>query len=343
MTVARESFGFSLSIAVNSDVGRVRSNNEDSHAHNWMDDGGLFVMVADGMGGHEAGEVASGLAVRVVEEVVVRDLAEDPRSRIYNSLIEANAAILEEASVSGTKGMGTTAVVALAHGSEVFLGHIGDSRCYHIRDGHVVWRTRDHTRVQGLVDDGELTEAQARVHPESGMLTRALGHARMANGESLEPEVQEESFQLAEDDTLLLCSDGLTDLVECWEIAQVVAGKTSDQAVQQLIDLACARGGHDNVTVAVINAGDAAGKYDPALDEPETEVTVEMMDLESVEMWSEMGDDSLSMEQPSEVAAAPLKQGKSSTLYIAIAAVVMVLFFGVLVVDLVAAYYFKVL
>ncbi len=147
MTVARESFGFSLSIAVNSDVGRVRSNNEDSHAHNWMDDGGLFVMVADGMGGHEAGEVASGLAVRVVEEVVVRDLAEDPRSRIYNSLIEANAAILEEASVSGTKGMGTTAVVAVAHGSEVFLGHIGDSRCYHIRDGHVVWRTRDHTRV----------------------------------------------------------------------------------------------------------------------------------------------------------------------------------------------------
>lgn len=124
----RTSFGFPLSVSVHTDVGRVRSNNEDSHGHAWLEDGSLFVIVADGMGGHEAGEVASGLAVQVVEEVMGRDTSSDPRERLYNGLLEANEAILEEGRASGTRGMGTTAITGVFKGSEVHVGLIGDSR-----------------------------------------------------------------------------------------------------------------------------------------------------------------------------------------------------------------------
>src|SRR5690606_5944605 len=106
--VMRLSHGFALDVATVSDVGRVRENNEDAHDARWLPDGSLFVIVADGMGGHAAGEVASGLAVRVVEEVVERSDG-DPRERLYDGLIEANRAILEEARASSTRGMGTTA------------------------------------------------------------------------------------------------------------------------------------------------------------------------------------------------------------------------------------------
>jgi len=244
-------------------VGRVRDNNEDAFNHAWLDDDSLYVQVADGMGGHEAGEVASSLAVRVVEDVVTRELDSDPRERLYHGLLEANEAILEEASESGTKGMGTTSVVAILKGSEVFIGLVGDSRCFHVRHGKLIWRTLDHTRVQMLVDQGELTDTEARNHPEAGMLTRALGHGRMADGRPLVPDVLAEPLYLEEGDTLVLSSDGLHDLVEDWEIAQTVAGKDADEAADVLVEMALERGGHDNTTVAVINAGPRAGNYDP--------------------------------------------------------------------------------
>lgn len=259
----RRSFGLPLSIAVKSNVGRVRTNNEDSHGHAWLGDGSLFVVVADGMGGHEAGEVASGLAVRVVEEVMGRDTDADPRERLYNGLLEANQAILEEGRASGTRGMGTTAIATLLRGAEVHVGLVGDSRLYHVRRGQLVWRTLDHTRVQMLVDQGEIAEDDARNHPESGMLTRALGHSRMADGRPLVPDVLAEPLSIEEDDALVLCSDGLHDLLEDWEISQIVAGTTPDLAADALIELACDRGGHDNVTVAVVVAGTEASAYDP--------------------------------------------------------------------------------
>ncbi len=259
----RRSFGFQLAVDGNSDVGRVRTNNEDSWGASWLDDGSLFVIVADGMGGHEAGEVASGLAVQVVEDVASRDADADPRERLFDALIEANQVILEEGNRSGTRGMGTTAVTAILKGAEAYVALVGDSRCYLIRHGQIVWRTLDHTRVQMLVDNGDISEEEAKSHPEAGMLTRALGHSRMADGRPLEPDVLEEPLYLEEKtDTLLFCSDGLTDLVDDWEIGQIVAGKTGDEAISALIELACDRGGHDNVTIAIVNTGLRAADYD---------------------------------------------------------------------------------
>ncbi|TNE84421.1 MAG: serine/threonine-protein phosphatase [Deltaproteobacteria bacterium] len=259
----RRSHGFPLSVAALSDVGRVRTNNEDSHGNSWLGDDSLFVIVADGMGGHEAGEVASGLAVQVVEDSVRRDLDADPRDRLYNAFLDANDAILEEGSRSGTRGMGTTAVAAILKGADGYVGTIGDSRVYHVRNGQILWRTTDHTRVQMLVEQGDIDEDEARYHPEAGMLTRALGHARMADGRPLVPDVFAETLPLEEGDALVFSTDGLHDLVEDWEIGQLVAGKTADEAAEILVDTACDRGGHDNVTVAVVTAGHRASGYGP--------------------------------------------------------------------------------
>jgi protein phosphatase len=259
---SRRSYGFQLAITTATDVGRVRSNNEDASGAAWLEDGSLFVIVCDGMGGHEAGEVASGLAVQVAEDIVTRDPEGEPRARMFEALVEANSVILDEGSRSGTRGMGTTAIAAILRGAEAWVAQVGDSRLYHIRRGHTEWRTSDHTRVQMLVDSGEITEEESRNHPEAGMLTRALGHARMADGRPLEPEVYETPVTLQDTDALVLCSDGLTDLVEDWEIAQLVAGRTGDEASRALIELACDRGGHDNITVAIIIAGNRAAPYD---------------------------------------------------------------------------------
>lgn len=253
----------SLTWAMESDVGKVRSNNEDSHAWARLSDGSLLVVVADGMGGHEAGEVASGLAVQVIEDAVGQDLERDPRERIYHALLEANAAIREEGRRSGTRGMGTTSVVALLMGMEAHIGLVGDSRCYHLRRGQLIWRTVDHTRVQDLVDKGQIGLEEARNHPEAGMLTRALGHEKMADGRPLVPDVLAEPVYLEPEDALVLCSDGLHDLLDDYEITQQVAGETAAQAAEELVHLARERGGHDNITVAVIVAGERASPYDP--------------------------------------------------------------------------------
>lgn len=258
------SLGFPLAVATRTDVGLVRSNNEDSTGRVWLDDGMLLVVVADGMGGHQAGEVASGLAVQVIEDVISHSSSDDPRERIYRSLTDANDAIVEEGKQTGLRGMGTTAVVTLIRGHEAFCGLVGDSRIFHVRAGHLMWRTRDHTRVQNLIDKGEISDAEARLHPDSGMLTRALGHPRMANGRPLVPEVLAEPIALDEGDVLVLSSDGLHDLVDDWEIAKCVSDQDPDTAAQVLVDLALERGGHDNVTVAVIVAGARASAYDPS-------------------------------------------------------------------------------
>ncbi|MBA2321137.1 MAG: serine/threonine-protein phosphatase [Deltaproteobacteria bacterium] len=263
MAEVRQSHGFPLAVALHTDVGRVRTNNEDSSASAWLPDGSLWVMVADGMGGHEAGEVASGLAVRVVEEYVGRDTDQDPRERLFGGLMEANEAILEEGRRSGTRGMGTTAITGLFHGAQVYVAQVGDSRIYHIRRGQMVWRTSDHTRVQMLVDQGQLTEEDAREHPESGMLTRALGHARMADGRPLAPEVLADPITMQEADAVVFCSDGLHDLLGDEEIGHLIAGRTPEEAARALVEVACERGGHDNVTVAVVVSGPQTSALDP--------------------------------------------------------------------------------
>jgi serine/threonine protein phosphatase PrpC len=251
-----------LSVAVRTDTGKVRANNEDSWGTRWLGDGSLLVVVADGMGGHAAGEVASKLAIDVLGEVVAAEVGVDPRARIREGFLKANEAIIEEGRRAGRRGMGTTGVVALVAGDRVHVGQVGDSRLFHVREGRVVWRTTDHTRVQVLIDRGVIQAAEARNHADSGVLTRALGHARMSNGEALVPEVRDEALTLLRGDALVLCTDGLHDLLDDDEIAELVAGCTAEEGARRLVELALERGGHDNVTVAVVVAGERASGDD---------------------------------------------------------------------------------
>jgi serine/threonine protein phosphatase PrpC len=270
---------FPLTLAVRTDTGLVRTNNEDSYGSAWMPDGSLFVIVADGMGGHAAGEVASRMAVEVIEVNVREDPDGDPRARLYHAIIEANEAIIQEGKRTGRRGMGTTTVTAIVRGEEAWLGQVGDSRLFHVRRGQVLWRTLDHTRVQSLLDRGIINESEARSHPDAGMLTRALGHAKTSNGAALEPDVMQEPLRLQPGDALVLSSDGLHDLVEDWEVAMAVAGCTPDDAADALLRMALQRGGHDNVTVAIVVAGERALPYEAEESEPDEASVLPTSDL----------------------------------------------------------------
>jgi protein phosphatase len=229
-----------------TDVGRRRRANEDCYAVS--SELGLY-LVADGMGGHKAGQVASELAahaaVRALEalEGTSAPLTEKLRCSVAaaNREIYANAQARPELA-----GMGTTLVALLADAGRVALAHVGDSRAYLIRRGRIRQLTDDHSVVGELIRRSEISEEAARSHPHRHVLTRALGVRR---------EVQADLAELtpAPGDLFVLCSDGLTGRVEDQEIAQVVSAMGSlDDACGRLVDLANARGGEDNITVVLI-------------------------------------------------------------------------------------------
>jgi Protein phosphatase 2C len=155
--------------------------------------------------------------------------------------------------------MGTTAVAAYVRGNQAFVAHVGDSRLYHVRDGALLWRTTDHTRVQKMVQMGILSAADAKDHPDANVVSRALGFANLADGTALEPEVQPEAIDLRPGDSLILCTDGLFDGVTDPEIAGSAAGRTAADCARWLVDLANERGGHDNITVTVLHYGKETG------------------------------------------------------------------------------------
>lgn len=242
-----------------TNVGRHREMNEDSHAEYALGDGAVLLVVADGMGGHEAGEVASRIAVDAIGHIVQNSPATDPREKLRNGFLVANQRILATAQTSGTPGMGTTAVAAYVRGAETYVAHVGDSRLYHVRKGTVLYRTLDHTRVQKMISMGILAAADAKQHPDANVVTRALGYARLADGSTLEPEVGQTPLTLVAGDSLVLCSDGLYDDVEDAELAQLLAGRSAPEAAQALVALANERGGHDNITVTVLHYGAEQG------------------------------------------------------------------------------------
>lgn len=232
-------------------TGQVRQGNEDAHGEVVTPDGGVLLVVCDGLGGHEAGEVASALAIQEIQRVVVSDESSDPRARLYDGFLAASDAIALAARQPGRDGMATTGVAALVKGRQVWVANVGDSRLYHFRGGDIVFRTKDHTRVQRMVDLGLLSEEEAKHHPHGNIISRALGHPITSDGVPLEPDVLMHPLELEPGDALLLCSDGLYDLVEDHEILPVIAGLVPDEAAQRLVDLANERGGHDNITVTV--------------------------------------------------------------------------------------------
>jgi protein phosphatase len=226
-----------------SDVGRQREGNEDS----MLVESPLFV-VADGMGGAQAGEVASGLAVETLADVPAEpDNAEDA---LVEAITEANRRIHDRAKEDrDLAGMGTTITATLVHDGKVTIGHVGDSRAYRWREGEFAQLTDDHSLVAELERHGKLTAAEARVHPQRSMILRALGIGD-------EVEVDTYCFEGREDDVFLLCSDGLAGVVHDEVMAEVLRSTDSlETAAQELIDLANLSGGPDNITTVLFRLG----------------------------------------------------------------------------------------
>jgi PPM family protein phosphatase len=249
-----------LRYAVRSDVGLLREGNEDSAYA-----GPHLLVIADGMGGHAAGEVASAVAISALKDLDddVPDSDEVPGNTLVAALSAAIASAnttLHEMSVEdpSTEGMGTTLTAMLWSGATVALCHIGDSRAYLLRDGDFSQITRDHTLVQSLVDDGRLSPAQAATHPQRSLIMRALQGSTEA-----EPDLS--IRQARAGDRYLLCSDGLSDVVSEETLHKVLATPADrDDVVTQLIELAIRGGGPDNITCIVADVVDVGAEPAPS-------------------------------------------------------------------------------
>ena len=262
-----------------TDTGRRRMRNEDAYVF----EPPLFA-IADGMGGAQAGEVASSLAAAVLEEA--RGDEERGEARVEALIQEANRRVFQRSSEDeATSGMGTTMTVALldAESGTIAFGHVGDSRAYRVRGGELEQLTEDHSLVGELVRSGKLSPEEAETHPQRSVITRALG---------TEPDVDVDTFtvEAEPDDLFLLCSDGLTDMISSGEIQELLgeAGDL-DRAARALVDAANTGGGEDNITVVLFriagadDAGDtakmpAAVAAAPVEDEADDEDTLSGLD-----------------------------------------------------------------
>ncbi len=242
-----------VTAAAATDTGLVREGNEDSY----LTDSPLFA-VADGMGGHRGGEVASRLAVETLEKLFKEGAGDLP-----DQVQEANRVVFER-SVLDRKvaGMGTTLTAALVEGDRVRLAHVGDSRAYLLRDGKLRLLTEDHTLVHRMVSEGEISKEEAETHPQRSVLTRALGVDTVV-------DIDDDSLQVRPPDRLLLCTDGLTSMVSEDEIEEVLRTVPDPQeAAQRMVRMANEAGGVDNTTVVILDFS-----YDDAAAQPDGQAT----------------------------------------------------------------------
>ena len=242
------------SYATLSDIGRVRTHNEDSV----LAQPPLFV-VADGLGGHEAGEVASSIAVETLRDHAPRR----PDSKaLARAVRAANREVIRAAREGfGRQGMGTTMTTAIVEGTHIAIAHVGDSRAYLLSSGSLSRLTDDHSMVADMIRRGELSEAEARFHPNRSVITRALG---------TDPNMVADTYDVESQpgDRLLLCSDGLTAMLEDGAICEIlVAYRDPAIAARMLVDAANDAGGHDNVSVVIVDiAGDGRHRSGSVVD-----------------------------------------------------------------------------
>ena len=241
-----------------SDVGLVRQINEDTtlyvapRADAPQARVGFLALVADGMGGHAAGEVASAMAAETVRAMVYAS-AESPPRALAMAFLAANDAIFRHGQAfPETRGMGTTCTAVLVRDSQLFFAHVGDSRAYLLRRGAMFQLSDDQTLHAKLIREGLMTPEEAAVSPGGNFILQALG-AR----ENVEPTVSEQGLPLEPGDRLLLCSDGLHGLVTDAEIARVARADEPEEACRTLIEMAKAAGGHDNISVGLFIFSDA--------------------------------------------------------------------------------------
>ena len=228
--------------------GAVRQQNQDSFASQRLEDGRIIALVCDGMGGARAGNVASTMAVDLfMRRFLEQDGESNDQERMQISAAMANQEVFQRAATDpDCAGMGTTLVAALAGPGEAVILNEGDSRAYHVNQEGIVLVTRDHSLVEDMVERGELTREQARTHPHKNLITRALG---------AEPVLLADCFRqsMAPGDYLLLCSDGLSNVVTEQEMLyEVIHGGEAATCCQRLLDIALHRGAPDNVTAVLI-------------------------------------------------------------------------------------------
>ena len=235
-----------------SHVGLVRSGNEDSGYA-----GRSLFVIADGMGGHAAGEVASRTVVAAMLGLDGADLGPDPTTTLRNAVAEANERLrLAVDARPDLEGMGTTLTALVWDGERMALAHVGDSRAYLLREGRLRILTHDQTLVQALVDEGRITEEEARTHPQHAVILQAMdGRA------DLEPVI--ELLEPQAGDRYLVCSDGLTSYVQESEVEAALAGREAPAAVDALIGIALEAGAPDNVTVVVVDVVESASADAP--------------------------------------------------------------------------------
>lgn len=237
-----------------SDVGCERTENEDNfcYAEPEQDDElkkrGRLVVVADGMGGHEGGQVASRLAVDAVRDTFLNTAIPDPADVLVAAYQAAHSAIQDCANDHPElSGMGTTCTSAVLRDSQLIYGHVGDSRLYLLRNNAITRLTRDHSYVQQMVDKGLITAEEAKTHPSRNILTSALG-----SDSPVQADFAEAPITLQRGDILLLCTDGLHGLVSDEEMLALSSRNPPREACRELVEMAKARGGFDNITIQIL-------------------------------------------------------------------------------------------
>ena len=239
-----------MKLAGKTDVGRVRQENQDDYRAGELPGGAVWALVCDGMGGAKGGREASQGACNVIENFFQEQYAQCGAGQeepfLKKALLYANRFVFQKAAhEEALAGMGTTAVCALVRSGNVYLCHAGDSRAYLIRDGKLTQLTHDHSYVQELVDCGTITEEEAEHHPQKNIITQALGVDYR-----LEPEFT--AAKLKREDRLLLCTDGLTNMVPVEEMEELLAQGTFYDLPDRLIEAANAHGGSDNITALLL-------------------------------------------------------------------------------------------
>ena len=243
-----------------TDPGRARENNEDALA---VDEVTQLCVLADGMGGYNAGEIASGMATAFIKSEMARWLSEAGKHAKIKEIRRALEICVENANRSifnasdsnpQYSGMGTTLVVGVFHGAHLILGHIGDSRCYRLRNGELIQITKDHSLLQEQIDAGLITQEQAASSSIKNLVTRALGVEDAVMLELNEHEVEA-------GDWYLMCSDGLSDMVDDAEIASILGGAMPiENKADGLVAIANEHGGRDNISVLLVQADAASEK-----------------------------------------------------------------------------------
>lgn len=248
-----------LVVRAATDRGRRREQNEDCHA-TWIPDPksdaarfGALLLVADGMGGSRAGEIAS----RITTDTVVRhyrsDAYPDPAAALLHAIESANEAVHRESLEHPDRGgMGTTCTAVVVRGREIFLGHVGDSRAYLVHSGRIRQLTQDHSLVAQLVREQQLTEEQARIDPRRNVVTRSVGV-----GKQVQVDAWKLDDPLEPGQTLVVCTDGLHGVVPDADIASLASNDDLEAGCSALIDLANEKGGPDNITVILARLSDA--------------------------------------------------------------------------------------